>query len=130
MKQSGESLEMQNKCAEIKIRAERRAGELLKDGQENGEIEKQGGDRKSKLHDETLIDNKPISLDEAGLSRIESHRFQALADLGFGSQREGFAHARIIRIGVTMAGFNFRGIFASEGDAGLHCARGGIVVSV
>ena len=30
-KQSNESLEMQNQCAEIKIRAERRAGELLKD---------------------------------------------------------------------------------------------------
>ena len=29
LKQSGESLNMQNKCAEIKIRAERRGGELL-----------------------------------------------------------------------------------------------------
>lgn len=72
---------MQNKCAEIKIRAERRAGGLLKDGQEKGEINSHGGDRKSKLHDETLIDNKPISLDEAGLSRKESHRFQTLANM-------------------------------------------------
>jgi len=30
MKQAGESLWMQNQCAEIKVRAERRAGELLK----------------------------------------------------------------------------------------------------
>jgi len=28
-KQAGESLDMQNQCAEIKIRAERRAGELI-----------------------------------------------------------------------------------------------------
>jgi len=27
---------MQNKCAEIKIRSERRAGELIKEGQEKG----------------------------------------------------------------------------------------------
>ncbi len=33
-KQAGESLEMQNNCAEIKIRAERRAGELLKESAE------------------------------------------------------------------------------------------------
>jgi len=29
VRQQGESLEMQNQCAEIKLRAERRAGELL-----------------------------------------------------------------------------------------------------
>ena len=33
---NGESLEMQNLCAEMKLRAERRAGELLKEqGKEN-----------------------------------------------------------------------------------------------
>jgi uncharacterized protein YceH (UPF0502 family) len=31
LRQAGESLEMQNWCAEIKIRAERRAGELLQE---------------------------------------------------------------------------------------------------
>jgi len=35
-KQAGESLEMQNNCAEIKIRAERRAGELLRETDKNG----------------------------------------------------------------------------------------------
>ena len=34
-KQAGESLEMQNNCAEIKIRAERRAGELLRETDKN-----------------------------------------------------------------------------------------------
>jgi len=39
LKQSNESLEMQNQCAEIKIRAERRGGELLK------EVEREQGKR-------------------------------------------------------------------------------------
>src|SRR5579864_3670382 len=34
-RQSGQSLEMQNKCAEIKLRAERRAGEMLASMQKN-----------------------------------------------------------------------------------------------
>ena len=35
IKQQGDSLEKQNNCAEIKIRAERRAGELVKEQEKN-----------------------------------------------------------------------------------------------
>ena len=51
-KQAGESFQMQNQCAEIKIRAERRAGELIPE-----QIER-GGDRKteSSFHRERLKD--------------------------------------------------------------------------
>lgn len=46
-KQAGESLEMQNLCAEIKIRAERRAGEIL------SEMDKhKGGRPKNHSHDD------------------------------------------------------------------------------
>ncbi len=38
MRQSGESVEMQNHCAEIKIRAERRAGQITKAMKNNGEL--------------------------------------------------------------------------------------------
>jgi len=41
VKQVGESLEMQNQCAEIKVRAECKAGEML------AETVEHGGDRKS-----------------------------------------------------------------------------------
>ena len=63
----GQSLEMQNQCAEIKLRAERRAGELL------AEATRRGGDRKAKsnLHD--------VSLKDVGISHIQSHRWQAVA---------------------------------------------------
>ncbi len=68
-KQAGESLGMQNQCAEIKIRAERRAGELIP------EQIKHGGDRKteSRLQDATL---KNI-----GIDKTESHRFQQVASI-------------------------------------------------
>ena len=69
-KQAGEGLDMQNQCAEIKIRAERRAGELLK------ETVQRGGDRKSKSHDPTLIRGLP-----EGISHDQSSRWQKVASV-------------------------------------------------
>lgn len=63
-------IEMQNNCAEIKIRAERKAGELL------GRIErhkKEQGRPKKVLHDERLSD--------LGISHIQSHRWQRIATI-------------------------------------------------
>jgi chorismate mutase len=57
-------LEIQNFAAEVKLRAERKAGRLL------AELKLRGGDRRSKLHDATL------KLEEIGLSRIQSARWQ------------------------------------------------------
>jgi phage N-6-adenine-methyltransferase len=73
VKQQGESHEMQNDIAEIKLRAERRAGELLREMAETGQRNGQGGDRKSKLDDQTL------KLSDMGISKFLSHRWQTEA---------------------------------------------------
>ena len=65
-KQAGESLEMQNQCAEIKIRAERRAGELIPEQITIGRPEKGS-------HDVTLKD--------MGIEKMQSHRWQAIASV-------------------------------------------------
>ena len=77
---------MQNKCAEIKIRAERRAGELLKDMQDRGEVAKAGNEDfkmqsvqgSQLLHDEII---EPKHLAEVGITPIQSHRWKTLADM-------------------------------------------------
>jgi len=66
-KQAGMSLEMQNECAEIKLRAERRAGDML------AEMEKNPGGGLVQFHPETTL---PPRLSELGISRIQSHRWQ------------------------------------------------------
>ena len=56
---------------------ERRAGELLQEAAEKGERQTPGGDRKSKLHDATLIP----TVSDLGTDRYDSHRFQLLATI-------------------------------------------------
>lgn len=76
-KQAGESLENQNMIAEIKLRAERRAGELL--GDLNLKEKRQ----------ENLTQNAPKSqpvtststLDDLGITKMQSSRFQAVASI-------------------------------------------------
>lgn len=62
-------IEMQNNCAEIKIRAERKAGEFL------AENVNYGGDRKTKsrLHS--------VTLKSYGIEKIQSHRWQKIASV-------------------------------------------------
>ena len=64
VKQAGMGLKAQNECAEIKIRAERKGGELLH------EMDLHGGDRKSTLHDGRL------KLSDMGMNYTQSHRWQ------------------------------------------------------
>ena len=72
-KRVGESLEMQNNCAEIKIRAERRAGELLKEsGRKKGETNK-----KIMCHDGTLSP----TLKTLGIEPKQSMRWQTIANI-------------------------------------------------
>jgi hypothetical protein len=71
-KQAGEGLEMQNWCAEIKLRAERRAGELLR------EMEKHPGGNPNLSHDTT---GYPPTLEDLGISRDQSSRWQTIASL-------------------------------------------------
>jgi N6-adenosine-specific RNA methylase IME4 len=66
-KQAGFGLDMQNDAAEIKLWAERRAGELIPQQFPHG------GDRRARLHDETL--------NGAGITKVQSHRWQAIASL-------------------------------------------------
>jgi len=73
-KQALASIRAQNMLAEIKIRAERKAGQLLKEMQKA----KGGGDpKKHRLHDDT---GAP-SLESIGVSKLQSHRWQKEAEL-------------------------------------------------
>jgi hypothetical protein len=60
-------LDIQNRAAEVKLRAERQAGRLL------AEMTLRGGDRRSKNHRERL------KLDDLGISRNQSTRWQIQA---------------------------------------------------
>ena len=69
IKAAGEGLETQNQAAEIRLRAERRVGEML------AAMELHGGDRKSKSQDVTL------KLDSIGITKMQSSRWQTEAKL-------------------------------------------------
>ena len=71
-KQQKESLEAQNQVAEIKLRCERRIGEMLK------EMPKQHGARPA---DTDSHDVTPPTLKELGIGRMDSSRWQAIAEL-------------------------------------------------
>jgi N6-adenosine-specific RNA methylase IME4 len=78
-KQAGESLDSQNRIAEIKLRAERRAGELIAEmpkakGSDYGGKPAIAGNR-------VLPSNPPPTLSDLGISKIESSRFQAIASV-------------------------------------------------
>ena len=72
IKQSGEGLEMQNQCAAIKIRAERRAGEMLKEQDKD----KGGGD--TSTGHRVLPVQAPPKLSDLGISKNQSSRWQAI----------------------------------------------------
>ena len=74
-KQSRLSLDMQNRCAEIRIRAERRAGDLLK------EMEKRPPGPtplQNRSHDATDL---PPRLEDLGISKSQSSRWQLIASI-------------------------------------------------
>ena len=69
-KQVAESLEVQNDICEIKLRAERRMGEMIK-----ADPNIKAGRKLKSLHDER------IKLKDFGVSEIQSHRYQQIAGL-------------------------------------------------
>lgn len=79
--------EAEKKFAAIRIRAERRIGELLKEMGESGERDTgKGGDRKSRSVETTV---KPKTLSDLGVSKDQSRKFQQLAAI----PREKFERA-------------------------------------
>jgi hypothetical protein len=74
-KQAGD-FEMQNMAAEIRLRAECRAGEMLAEMKEAGERDKgQGGDRKSPFRESS------VKLSDLGITDKQSSQWQYLATL-------------------------------------------------
>jgi N6-adenosine-specific RNA methylase IME4 len=69
-RQRKESAEMQNMCAEIKLRCERKLGELLKDI-----IPHQGGRPQKRSHDES------VSLQDLDIDHNQSSRWQRIASV-------------------------------------------------
>jgi len=74
IRQQGESLEMQNRCAEIKIRAERKAGEML------AETEKNPGGRPSRNQSHHATSFSP-KLSDIGITKSDSSRWQSIASI-------------------------------------------------
>jgi len=70
-KQAKEGLEVQNNIADIKLRAERKIGELSK------EIPKSKSNQYAKSHDVT----KQIKLSDIGLNKQDASRYEAIASL-------------------------------------------------
>ena len=66
------SLEMQNNAAEIKLRAERRAGEMLRRMEKAKGAAKKG--YKTRFHDET-------TLKDVAVNKLQSHRWQSITAL-------------------------------------------------
>ncbi len=94
VRQQGESLEMQNDIAEIKLRAERRAGDLLQ------QIGVQAGNPQL-LHDETIA---PPRLEDLGISRVQSHRWQAEASVPEEQFEQHVAEIKAAKNDLTSAG--------------------------
>lgn len=73
-RQIGETLEVQNDVAEIKIRAERRAGELLREMADNGERVTQ-----SEGYNRMASNNTTPILSDLGITRDQSSNWQRIA---------------------------------------------------
>lgn len=97
-KQAGESLENQNMIAEIKLRAERRAGELLKD------MDRQEVGRPEKNSNTALPFFDPPTLDELGISKMQSSRFQAVASVPDELFESHIAETKAAGVELTSAG--------------------------
>lgn len=74
LKQSGETLDNQNMMAEIRLRSDRRSGELLE------EMEKNEGGRPTETSD-IVSPVSPPTLAELGITRKQSSRLQAIASI-------------------------------------------------
>ena len=97
MRQAGESLEMQNDVAEIKLRAERRAGEILQD------MEKAQGKRTDLVPSRNEV-VEAQTYGEIGLSRTQAHRWQTIAAMPEERFEEHIARTKARNEELTTAG--------------------------
>ena len=75
-KQAGESLIMQNQCAQIKIYAERKIGEIL------SEIEKnKGGQAEHSSYRSPEVTGRIETLNDLGISKMQSFKYQSIASI-------------------------------------------------
>jgi len=94
-KARGMGLEMQNDAAEIKIRAERKGGLILK------EMEKHPGGKGLRSHDATAI---PVKLSDLGLTKSDSSRWQKSASIPERQFEKHIAEVREKQEELTTAG--------------------------
>jgi len=87
-------------AAELKLRAERKLGEILKEQEKNpGQLKK--GRESPQLHDETTV---IPTLADQGITNIESHRWQKVADIDEPIFEKYLADSRDRGENVTTAG--------------------------
>lgn len=92
IRKSRMGLELQNRAAELKLRAERKVGEFLSG------MNLRGGDRRSKRHD------APLKLDDLGITRDDSKRWQTEASVSERDFRRYLKSANDFGEEVTQAG--------------------------
>jgi len=68
--------ELQNIIGEQKLRTQRKLGDLIKKGQQKGEIQSQGGHNKKQSYKKELC-----SISDFGINKRQSHEFQKIASL-------------------------------------------------
>lgn len=104
LKQVGESLENQNMVAEIKLRAEKKAGKLLKEMPKNKGAKGNPNGRGAPVvrsHDTTA---HPPTLAELGISKSQSSQLQAIASLPEEVFEAHIAETKAAKTELTTAG--------------------------
>lgn len=97
-KQAGDCLEMQNACAEIIIRGAVRGAEIADGMQANGQLNGQGGDRKSTLH------HVRLKFDDVGIGYIELHRWRKIKAIPEDARENFIAETKAQGKELTKAG--------------------------
>ena len=79
LKAEKQDAEIQNQVAEMKVRTQRKLGQLIKQGQESGEIASQ--ERHAQNVSVASCNTAPKTFDEIGIERTQAHRFKAIAEI-------------------------------------------------